>query len=891
MKLRKALDDNKLSRKQQAYNFFVKNKGYRPEVALGIVGNLMQESHPDLRTDALGFDGTGSFGIAQWLGDRKSKLKEIRPNDYNTLQGQLEFIDWELKNTEKRAFNKIKSASTPEEATLAFSKYYERPHKDYAHNDKRIRYALSLGEELGVTFEKEKNNTLTSKEYKQDFQPQKIDNTFVKNPPLINEKINKSNITNLSEQRLKEIFGAPVGKQENFVEQTPQEKQIQDNYIPQLDIYSGYQIEDINQFQNGGEMDREEFIKKLPNITKYVGNSNMSNLDSRSGLAKDFYRNEEKEKYLNPDKVIGISSSDTPNLVDFLYYNDYLIDTPIIGDYIKKQAKQTAVNSRGSNIIDPKDVMKTDTEEYKGYQDNNNPVKSKISLIDQYFSEKPLLKKSKYTPKSDYLDFLPVYSIKNSIEDEGMKKHIEKKLNNAIFSFFDKGELDIFLSSKKPIYKSTEEFSEISKVLNVDLGGHKIGAAWDEEVGLPYVSISDAWDFSPEHYSEKWKVNTLNDSEEDIEKNKKTAYIQAYLMHKAGNPFKVYDRFYFDPNTKKYVEDSEINSKLQNGGYINNTGYLRNSETKHNPYNIIPSGNITMEGVDIELDAIPFKNGNPQQKRTLTPGNNYKFDADYVLEIPKYQNGGKSMTRQDSLNLYNNSLKIKDFYDKNKYSLLDENIKPKEIFKQLDEKYNTFDEGKMRFLTENGVPNDRTITKEEYRKSIDDNIFLQRELDSKILNMDAPMQLYDRRVYPNIIKTYQDLDESSSSYRDKVNIPTYDPISVKPYDMLTPEEIKERKSKYGPKKPIRKPRMEYLNIDGNPIDFTVENEIDTSKINPLFEESYWNVDRIHRNRRTNENIYSKEKLERLKRWYKATEDKGNRLNVTPYYKRINKDGL
>jgi hypothetical protein len=29
-------------------------------------------------------------------------------------------------------------------------------------------------------------------------------------------------------------------------------------------------------------------------------------------------------------------------------------------------------------------------------------------------------------------------------------------------------------------------------------------------------------------------------------------------LHKAGKPFKIYDRFYFDPKTKKYISDAEV---------------------------------------------------------------------------------------------------------------------------------------------------------------------------------------------------------------------------------------------------------------------------------------------------------------------------------------------
>lgn len=135
------------ARQRQAYEFFI-SKGYKPEIASGIVGNLIQESTTNLKTSIRGFDGTGSVGLAQWLGSRQDTLKEVQGDKWNTFQGQLNHIDWELNNTEKRAFQKLQEAKSPEDAALAFSKYYERPHKDYAHNDKRANYAKNLFETL-----------------------------------------------------------------------------------------------------------------------------------------------------------------------------------------------------------------------------------------------------------------------------------------------------------------------------------------------------------------------------------------------------------------------------------------------------------------------------------------------------------------------------------------------------------------------------------------------------------------------------------------------------------------------------------------------------------------------------------------------------------------------
>jgi hypothetical protein len=63
---------------------------------------------------------------------------------------------------------------------------------------------------------------------------------------------------------------------------------------------------------------------------------------------------------------------------------------------------------------------------------------------------------------------------------------------------------------------------------------------------------------------------------------------------------------------------------------ISTTGYKRNSKHKNRPYNIIPSGKITMKGVDFNVVGID----NLGNKKIMKPGNNYTFPGDVVLEFP-----------------------------------------------------------------------------------------------------------------------------------------------------------------------------------------------------------------------------------------------------------------
>ena len=80
-------------------------------------------------------------------------------------------------------------------------------------------------------------------------------------------------------------------------------------------------------------------------------------------------------------------------------------------------------------------------------------------------------------------------------------------------------------------------------------------------------------------------------------------------------------------------------------------GYKRNSPDVDNPYNIIPSSNITMDGVDFPVRGY----GNNGVVQDMIPGGgDYNYgNADYVVEIPKEQDGGQPTqpeTWQETIN-------------------------------------------------------------------------------------------------------------------------------------------------------------------------------------------------------------------------------------------------
>jgi hypothetical protein len=350
---------------------------------------------------------------------------------------------------------------------------------------------------------------------------------------------------------------------------------------------------------------------------------------------EEFKKAEEKYKYYNPE-VKDIEVAD-PQL-NFLYKNQWLIDVPILGDYIKSKAKEIAISSGGQPAVNISDIKggsykQGASQDYVGFNtgDRNLPT-----MVDQYFSEEPLYAKSIYKPSSDYLEFLPSYSLKGDYDkkltkDPNLSQSFKTSIDDILLK---KGDVDEvyknFLSTKRPVYEQYDTESSLSYLLDTNLGGHKVGLNWDKEKNLPYISISDAWDFEPTHYAKKWAETT------GMEDYAKQAYVQASLLHKAGNPFKVYDRFYFDPKTKEYISDQKVaqRKKFDDGGVIEDPmgQWAHPGEITR-----IPSNEITMQGVPYPVLGI----SDTGDMQMMQPGEDYTFDGNSVTEIPMMQKGGQ----------------------------------------------------------------------------------------------------------------------------------------------------------------------------------------------------------------------------------------------------------
>lgn len=114
--------------------------GWKDYHAVSLVGQFMQESYPDLRTNIWG-DKKTAFGIAQWRDNYNKVTGEHSPgrltdllkfaNDrkkpIDDLDTQIRFVDWELrKGSEKGTGKRLLAAKNIDEA-LEVAIGYERP--------------------------------------------------------------------------------------------------------------------------------------------------------------------------------------------------------------------------------------------------------------------------------------------------------------------------------------------------------------------------------------------------------------------------------------------------------------------------------------------------------------------------------------------------------------------------------------------------------------------------------------------------------------------------------------------------------------------------------------------------------------------------------------------
>ncbi len=113
---------------ERAMAYFMAN-GYSREQASGLVAQIEKESGFNVDAFNGAGGGEGAMGILQWRGDRIRRFRERYGRDPRgaPFDQQLEFMVWELNNSEGPAGAAIRGARTAGEAGSIASRLYVRP--------------------------------------------------------------------------------------------------------------------------------------------------------------------------------------------------------------------------------------------------------------------------------------------------------------------------------------------------------------------------------------------------------------------------------------------------------------------------------------------------------------------------------------------------------------------------------------------------------------------------------------------------------------------------------------------------------------------------------------------------------------------------------------------
>lgn len=124
-------------KERSAYIFGrLKDAGFTDAQAAGQVGSLLQENYT---LDPSVVNGIGAAGIAQWVGPRAKQFRNQVGVDVKdaSLGQQVDFMLWELKNTETLADKRLRMAKTVDQAAEIHAREYERPGAEEANIARR----------------------------------------------------------------------------------------------------------------------------------------------------------------------------------------------------------------------------------------------------------------------------------------------------------------------------------------------------------------------------------------------------------------------------------------------------------------------------------------------------------------------------------------------------------------------------------------------------------------------------------------------------------------------------------------------------------------------------------------------------------------------------------
>ena len=142
-----AASASSLAMERRIFDFLIEELGLNSAAACGVLANIEAES--SFRLDTLGDSGT-SYGLCQWHNVRFDNLKSFclgQGYDYRTVEGQLNFMAYELRTTYQSTYAVLRNVPDTSDgaytAAYYWCYYYERPATIEESSARRGRTARS----------------------------------------------------------------------------------------------------------------------------------------------------------------------------------------------------------------------------------------------------------------------------------------------------------------------------------------------------------------------------------------------------------------------------------------------------------------------------------------------------------------------------------------------------------------------------------------------------------------------------------------------------------------------------------------------------------------------------------------------------------------------------
>jgi hypothetical protein len=131
---------------KHAYEY-LRNKGWSADAVSGILANYQAESSGQYNAST-----KVAYGLGQWEAPRQLDFKRLFGHDIrqSTLDEQLDFTDWELRNTYKNAGDKLRNAESPYNAGYVMSRFYEQPKGGIPEAERRGDLATHISQQTTI---------------------------------------------------------------------------------------------------------------------------------------------------------------------------------------------------------------------------------------------------------------------------------------------------------------------------------------------------------------------------------------------------------------------------------------------------------------------------------------------------------------------------------------------------------------------------------------------------------------------------------------------------------------------------------------------------------------------------------------------------------------------